>query len=384
MREVNGFAAICFISRSLDASAIESEEIDSSSQSFELGLIKAMSTIVPVHVYNVAERVSETVNKSQPNLEYSAVGRCGLFSPLLVLFKVIFSKKNGRVAILTTGYLPMEMLALGLARLFGITVFSIIYDTHIPALDRMGAWKRIFANMYFGLGFWLVRALDGIIVLNEIFVRERGLGVPFLKTRVGAVVLDRQGVKVENSPSRPLRLLFAGTMNADNGVKLILDGFQKLNDDSIVVVFCGDGELFSDVVAASESDQRIVWLGRVSDSRLNDEIAASDYLLCLRDPTSSSCSYSFPSKLIKFMASGKPVIVNLFPGLPTDCNGYLRLLRDYSSESLVDEISNLDRQSDQWLAEEAARVVRTRHNWIDIAHEIVDFMRLVPSNFVRS
>ena len=124
----------------------------------------------------------------------------------------------------------------------------------------------------------------------------------------------------------------------------------------------------------AQRDPRVKFYGTLTDEALDAEIARSDLLVCLRDPESSVCQYAFPSKLIKFMSSGVPVISNEFPGLGKEYFPHLLLIREFSVAALRDLIEDIKVVEILRVGATAKSHIEANHRWSDISLEIIGFM----------
>lgn len=155
---------------------------------------------------------------------------------------------------------------------------------------------------------------------------------------------------------------------------LILEFLRKNTDADVEVTLAGYGELEGMVTAMVQRDSRLNFLGTLTDEALTAEIARYDLLLCLRDPESPVCQYAFPSKLIKFMSSGIPVISNEFPGLGNEYHPHLLMIKEFSVTALRDIIQELNTVDFRCVGDSARTYIEANHRWADISLEILEFM----------
>ena len=367
-----------FLTRSTTARSLSHGEFDSSSQAYEVGLLNSLSRIKNMRVHcmglSVAGKGEGRVALNE-RLTFESVGALGLFSVISLVYRVIALRRGARVAVLTTGYYPFEMLAMLLMSAFGVVPYSIVFDTHLTSTSGMGVFKRFIANAYYGVGFWILKRLRGVIVLNDGFLRASEFRSRVFRTKIGGLYRGKSRVYAEQDDRRPVKVLFAGTLNADNGVEVVLEGLRSDPSAHVEVVFYGDGEATSRVVEAAGRDIRICYKGRISDAELDAALAVADYLLCLRDPDSLASLYSFPSKLIKFMGSGTPVIANRFPGLDDGYAERVLLLGGFTGDDFSRLLSRLAKERDGAEFGVRARMfVEVHNNWDDIAMQLGCFV----------
>jgi glycosyltransferase involved in cell wall biosynthesis len=278
--------------------------------------------------------------------------------------------------VLTTGYYPLQMFAILIsARLIRVPGYSYIFDTHKQATQKMSWVKRSFVNAYFSIGFRLARRLHGWLVLNDQFIRKGRITTRYLKTKVGVTGKHELVSKSEQKLARPKVFVFAGTLNDENGVALLVDFLAASPTAELKIHVYGDGESVDVVRGLVATDCRVEYFGRVPDGQLREALTRADFLLCLRDPAGLSADFSFPSKLINFMSTGTPVISNWFPGLDRSYAQHLHMLAKYDVPSLAFTLTALiNGKVDRALGEEAKTFIESTHQWEQLSAEVLDFV----------
>lgn len=278
--------------------------------------------------------------------------------------------------VITTGYYPNEMACLAWVRSDLLKTYAIVFDTHIQGNSLMPLPKRWLANIYFEIGFFLLRYLSGIVVLNDAFIFSKKLRIRYHKTKIGNLFHGEVNSNVAFRTSKDqVRFLFAGTLNADNGVRLLLDYLDQHRTQNIEVWFFGYGELQDEIKKRGLDDSRIKFGGILNDRELDRVLTEYDYLLCLRNPESLVCQYAFPSKLIKFMGSGVPVICNVFPGLDPSYQNHFLVLKEYSVMGLADMMNTIQMKGDiRALGVTSREYIEKNHCWSTISTQMIDFL----------
>lgn len=98
-------------------------------------------------------------------------------------------------------------------------------------------------------------------------------------------------------------VLFAGRLFHFKGVNLILDAFQRLEDQGYRLVVCGSGDLEDEVVLRSRIDPRIIFKGMLSSQELEKEYMNADLVVF-----PSLCEEAFGRIIIEANKFGAPVI----------------------------------------------------------------------------
>lgn len=136
--------------------------------------------------------------------------------------------------------------------------------------------------------------------------------------------------------------MYAGGLAEDNGIRLMVEAANKskLIDELWI---CGVGECMEYVKSADNN--KVKYLGRLTNSEVLSYEKQAKVLLNVRNPENDLTKFSFPSKILEYMASGGIVISSKLDGIPTEYNEYIELIKDYSSDGLaiaMDKIFGMD------------------------------------------
>lgn len=370
---------IIFLTKSLDIKCIEEGFVNTSSAAYEYGLVGALNgkadlLIIYLGMNNMKVKIINNIN-------YCSINYKSFFG-FYWLAKIIYKNRNSNhLNIVTTGYYPIEMVILIIfSKIFKCKSFSYVYDTHLPATAKMPLMKRLFANIYFDFGFYLVKKTSALLILNESFIKRELINTPYLKTKIGTNLRLKKkelcDAKTENvlDKSRPI-IVFAGTINSENGVNLLIDFINSNKNIQCELHFYGSGEGASLVEALEMVDARVKYFGRISEELLHEKLVAADFLINLRNPVGPSIDYSFPSKLINFMSTGTPVISNRFPGLDDCYISHLYLIEHFNVQSISEKIVFLlSNDLDKNFGVAAKDFVGKENDWNDIAEKVVEFL----------
>jgi glycosyltransferase involved in cell wall biosynthesis len=105
-------------------------------------------------------------------------------------------------------------------------------------------------------------------------------------------------------------LLYQGGLMAGRGVHLILDAFKARNDDKVVVVFMGYGELEADIKNAANEYDNIYFFPAVPPNVVLEYTSSADMGISLIENTCLSYYYCMPNKLFEYSMAGLPVLVS--------------------------------------------------------------------------
>ncbi len=220
----------------------------------------------------------------------------------------------------------------------------------------------------------LIRHADAIVALTEQAAQNLGCGKPYLIIEGG---WSPSGVASESAEDTdpheqgswmdPRRVVFAGTLNAVSGIELAIAAATGSHQDHFTLHIFGSGPLQSIVDAASaQHPDQITYHGRVSHEVVYHAEVSAGVLVCPRLPDGYITRYTFPSKLVEYMAAGVPVVVNRLEGLPKEYLPYVNIPEDTTPASWAELICEIvtDRTGGyQSRARRASVFIKTQRNW---------------------
>ncbi len=105
-------------------------------------------------------------------------------------------------------------------------------------------------------------------------------------------------------------LIYQGGLSIARGVNLILDAFKKRNDDRVVILFMGYGELLEDINQAASRYSNIFFYPAVDPRVVIEYTSSADFGIHLIQNTCLNHKYCMPNKLFEYSMSGLPVLVS--------------------------------------------------------------------------
>jgi glycosyltransferase involved in cell wall biosynthesis len=221
-----------------------------------------------------------------------------------------------------SAHVPFMLAAVLAGRLLSRRQLAIIVLDLPEYMGAMGLTHKVFGGLNQKLFYYLIRYFDKFIVLTEAMISR--LGVDPAKTVVveGIATLGQSGTSTVAHESGKITFLYTGTLARRYGIEELVDGFRQVRCPDAALWICGAGEGADYVAAAAKADPRIVFFGQVDRSRAIELQGKADFLINPRCGDDEFVRYSFPSKIMEYLASGRPVIMYSLPGIPEDYEGH--------------------------------------------------------------
>lgn len=178
-----------------------------------------------------------------------------------------------------------------------------------------------------------IAKVDSFVLLTEPMKDVLRVGNrPYLVVE-GIVDLDSFNVNAKSIVSDGIkRIVYTGKMNMKFGIKELVDSFMQIEDPDYRLILCGDGDARSYVEEKATIDTRIEYKGMVTALKAKEYIDMADVLVNPRPNNEEYTKYSFPSKNIEYLMTGKPVVAYMLDGMP-------KHYKDFLCEILSEELN---------------------------------------------
>lgn len=133
-------------------------------------------------------------------------------------------------------------------------------------------------------------------------------------------------------------ITFTGNLNSEFGILNLLYAFEKIKRKDYMLIICGGGENEEKVREAARLNERIRYLGVVTQDRAREIIAESKIVVSPRTNVGEYTKYTFPSKMLEYMSSGGLVVSYDLDGMGNEIRQHLILAKDNSVDGLVEAI----------------------------------------------
>lgn len=181
----------------------------------------------------------------------------------------------------------------------------------------------------------------------------------------------------KNDNDNVTRILYTGTLRYVYGISNLLDAFKMIDRNDVELHICGSGEAEVEIKELAKVDSRILFHGFCSRDDVRSFQQNADILVNPRPNQGEYTKYSFPSKTMEYMASGKPVVMNRLDGIPDEYEDYLFYAKDSSAESLKSTILYVlnHRDEAEKKANDAKVFIENRKNSKEQARKLIAFIR---------
>lgn len=219
-------------------------------------------------------------------------------------------KEIGLINIHTLALLPFGIF---LKNLYNA---KLVYDTHELETEtdgQIGIRKKL-AKI---LEKKLIRKCDLVFVVSENiadwYAKEYDIMRPVVVKNAPQLFEQRKtnhfrtdlGVKEDS-----VIVLYQGGLSHGRGIDLLLECFKRRDDDRVVMVFMGYGELEEEIKEASKKRNNVFFYPAVAPEVVLEYTSSADIGVSCIENTCLSYYYCLPNKLFEYAMVGLPVIVS--------------------------------------------------------------------------
>lgn len=162
-------------------------------------------------------------------------------------------------------------------------------------------------------------------------------------------------------------IFYSGQLNPAYGMENLLEAFINLYEDhkDMQLWLCGNGRLVPKIRELAEACPGIQFFGYVSGERVRQLQAEATVLVNPRQNVGGLTRFSFPSKTMEYLASGRPVLGYRLDGIPREYDDYIQYVEDNSIKALQDkllEICSLSAEKRREIGEKSRKFILENKN----------------------
>ena len=152
--------------------------------------------------------------------------------------------------------------------------------------------------------------------------------------------------------------LYSGRLDKVYSIDKLVEAFESLQED-IYLVLCGIGDYADEITKKATENPHIIYLGFKNRPELNTIQRNATMLINPRSPQGVYTRYSFPSKTMEYLLTGKPVIMHRLPGIPAEYDEYLYYINDDSANAIKNAVLTVSKLIDDGSAGNKAKDARS-------------------------
>jgi glycosyltransferase involved in cell wall biosynthesis len=185
--------------------------------------------------------------------------------------------------------------------------------------------------------------------------------------------------RIRNAAQNEVVLFYGGTLEPMRYIEETIQAIK--NTDNCRLRIAGLGRLKEMVQKAAQQSEKVEYLGFLPHDKLLSEMAESDAVLCLLDPSNENYRIATPNRMCEAMALGVPVIASnaTLTGKIVENTG-CGISMDWSEENLAEAVRRLrDPALHAKMGENGIRAARSQYNWSEMKARLLKSYDLLLS-----
>lgn len=216
-----------------------------------------------------------------------------------------------------------------------------------------------------------IQELDSFVTLTKYIYEALHVDKPY--TVVEGIASKPAQIHEAEGISKTKDFVYTGTLAQKYGVINLVDAFTKVDGDDLRLIICGAGDGKDHIVEVSEKDHRIQYLGTVSNEKAKELQRGAFVLVNPRSNTEEYTKYSFPSKTMEYMATGRPVLMYKLKGIPDEYDEFIFYF-DEDMTTSIQQIAHTDPKELTSVGEKGKQFVLSKKNKNKQAEKILNLL----------
>jgi len=262
-----------------------------------------------------------------------------------------------KTILIYSAFLPFLKAAITAKREFkGLKILLIVTDMpeHMGGPDNM--LYRIFKEYNRDTLQKCFNEVDGYILISKYMIEK----LPTKNKKwivIEGIANPKETSSFEKSNNTDKKIIhYTGTLARKSGILRLVEAFKLIKNNNYLLEICGNGNTREDIILAAENDKRIIYKGSKIDRpeilRLQSE---ASLLVSPRTSEDEFTKFSFPSKVMEYLASGTPTLLYKLPGIPDEYYDYCYVLENKAIDVFAEKIKEILESDAEVLAEKGRK-----------------------------
>lgn len=265
--------------------------------------------------------------------------------------------------------------ALTYAKRYNPNIKTCLIIPDLPEYMNLGKRKNSIINLIKSMVtkrlYHEIKKIDSFVILTKYMLEKLHVKKPYIV--VEGIASEIDSIMPLNNNFEKKNIVYTGSLAQKYGVIDLVEAFEKIEGEELQLIICGSGDAAEYIKQASARDNRIKYMGTVSNAEARI-IQANAYLLVNpRNNKEEYTKYSFPSKTMEYMATGRPVLMYKLKGIPDEYDEFLYYINENMGQS-IQQVLLIESWKLAEKGEKARRFVLEKKNKEIQCKRIIDFL----------
>lgn len=246
---------------------------------------------------------------------------------------------NNRIIVYST-YLPYLLAVKKLPINIKMTLIVTDLPEYYDLTDSSNTIMKSIRAIYNRLIYASLKRIDSFVILTEQMKVPLNIGErPYIV--IEGLVDGGYNTQFTEVELNKKIILYTGALNYRFGIGNLLEAFKSIDNKDYQLWICGSGEAVEEIISMSKVDNRVKYFGYVTKNEINKLQQQATLLINPRTNEGEYTKYSFPSKTMEYMLSGKPVLMYKLDGVPDEYDQYLNYINGSEPKDIADRLMEI-------------------------------------------
>lgn len=332
-----------------------------------------------------SEEWSHTVGAEDVHVGYINIFGIKYITQVNALYKALdkwIQTLNGERLILCVhhNYYPMLKAALRIKRKYGNQVITCLISGDIPGKFGLKSQykdtlkQKMIEKMEKSI-LAMVKKIDSFVLQTKYMAEGFGVEDKSVCILECTYLPSLYNKKKDYSTNKKV-VFYAGSLREEYDALHLLNAFSYIEGSEYEFWLAGGGNAVDKIKKQAQKDLRIKFLGFISPQEVFDRQAAATVLVSPRTSNHVFVKYSFPSKTMECLASGKPYIAHKLPCEPEEYGNYIQYPEDETDEALaakIIEVCEMSEDKRRLIGKKGKEFIIDKKNPKVMCKRIIDF-----------
>lgn len=265
---------------------------------------------------------------------------------------------------------PFEQALLKYKKIYGFRMVTICSE--VPELRRYS--KSLLSNIKKKVLTYYNEQFDGYILFSEAMKEVVRVG------KKPCLVMEGIAPDIRSVPKAGKKniVMYAGGLASDNNIPLLVECCKQI-DELDELWICGIGPDEKQIEKLAAGDQRVKYYGQLPNEKVLEMETNAKVLINFRNPEEKLTRYSFPSKILEYIASGSLVMSTRLIGIPEEYFNYIVPIEIDDKQCVVTQIKKifqLDNVNYLEMCKKAQKYITENKNYTSQSIKIIKMLSL--------
>lgn len=222
-----------------------------------------------------------------------------------------------------------------------ILLCNVIGDLHgqYGITNRTPGLKGTLIRWIEGFQDSIGRKFDSFVFLTKYMAQAMGVDHKPNTVMECLYALNQEKLKpVHNEDTEKKTIFYAGSLCKEYGIEHLLRAFSRIQDTNFSLQIAGQGDGVELVRQYENQDERIKYLGVISPNEVEKCQQEATVLVNPRTSEHEFVKYSFASKTVECLSTGKPYVAHRLPCDPPEYADYIQYATEETDQALAEKL----------------------------------------------